>query len=128
LQEELDLTYIFIAHDLSVVEHISDRVGVMYLGRLVELASRDDIFAKPLHPYTKALLSAVPIADPTIKRDRIILIGDIPSPANPPTGCTFHTRCPFAQQACQENVPEFREIKPEHYVACHFAEELSLTK
>lgn len=128
LQEELDLTYIFIAHDLSVVEHISDRVGVMYLGRIVELASRDDIFAKPLHPYTKALLSAVPIADPTIKRDRIILIGDIPSPANPPTGCTFHTRCPFAQQACQENVPEFREIKPEHYVACHFAEELSLTK
>lgn len=128
LQEELNLTYIFIAHDLSVVEHISDRVGVMYLGRLVELASRDDIFAKPLHPYTKALLSAVPIADPTIKRDRIILIGDIPSPANPPTGCTFHTRCPFAQQACQENVPEFREIKPEHYVACHFAEELSLTK
>ncbi|PUB10746.1 ABC transporter ATP-binding protein [Paenisporosarcina sp. OV554] len=128
LQDEFNLTYIFIAHDLSVVEHISDRVGVMYLGRLVELASRDSLFANPFHPYTKALLSAVPIADPTIKRDRIILKGDIPSPANPPTGCTFHTRCPFAQQVCKEIVPEFREIKPEHYVACHFAEELSVTK
>lgn len=124
LQEEYGLTYVFIAHDLSVVEHISDRVGVMYLGRLVELASRDDIFGKPLHPYTKALLSAVPIPDPTIRRERIILKGDIPSPANPPTGCTFHTRCPFAQETCKLNVPDFREIEPNHYVACHFAEEL----
>ncbi len=124
LQEEYGLTYVFIAHDLSVVEHISDRVGVMYLGRLVELASRDALFGKPLHPYTKALLSAVPIPDPTIRRERIILKGDIPSPANPPSGCTFHTRCPFAQETCKLKVPEFREIESNHYVACHFAEEL----
>ncbi|GKV69332.1 peptide ABC transporter ATP-binding protein [Sporosarcina sp. NCCP-2716] len=124
LQEEYGLTYVFIAHDLSVVEHISDRVGVMYLGRLVELASRDALFGKPLHPYTKALLSAVPIPDPTVKRERIILKGDIPSPANPPSGCTFHTRCPFAQETCKLKVPEFREIESNHYVACHFAEEL----
>ncbi|WP_040287324.1 ABC transporter ATP-binding protein [Sporosarcina koreensis] len=124
LQEEFGLTYVFIAHDLSVVEHISDRVGVMYLGRMVELASRDALFEKPLHPYTKALLSAVPIPDPTIRRERIILKGDIPSPANPPSGCTFHTRCPYAQDMCKLKVPEFRELHPEHYVACHYAEEL----
>ncbi len=124
LQEEFGLTYVFIAHDLSVVEHISDRVGVMYLGRLVELATRDELFGKPLHPYTKALLSAVPIPDPTIKRERIILKGDIPSPASPPSGCTFHTRCPFAQETCKIQVPEFRELEPGHYVACHYAEEL----
>ncbi|MDW0110738.1 ABC transporter ATP-binding protein [Sporosarcina aquimarina] len=124
LQEEFGLTYVFIAHDLSVVEHISDRVGVMYLGRLVELATRDELFGKPLHPYTKALLSAVPIPDPTVKRERIILKGDIPSPANPPSGCTFHTRCPFAQETCKIQVPEFRELEPGHYVACHYAEEL----
>lgn len=124
LQEEFGLTYVFIAHDLSVVEHISDRVGVMYLGRLVELATRDELFSKPLHPYTKALLSAVPIPDPTVKRERIILKGDIPSPANPPSGCTFHTRCPFAQETCKIQVPEFRELEPGHYVACHYAEEL----
>lgn len=124
LQEEFGLTYVFIAHDLSVVEHISDRVGVMYLGRLVELATRDELFSKPLHPYTKALLSAVPIPDPTVKRERIILKGDIPSPANPPSGCTFHTRCPFAQETCKIQVPEFRELESGHYVACHYAEEL----
>ncbi|WP_432354469.1 ABC transporter ATP-binding protein [Sporosarcina sp. A2] len=127
LQDEFGLTYVFIAHDLSVVEHISDRVGVMYLGRLVELATRDELFGKPLHPYTKALLSAVPIPDPTIKRERIILKGDIPSPANPPSGCTFHTRCPFAQETCKIRVPEFRELEPGHFVACHYAEELEIT-
>lgn len=124
LQEQYNLTYVFIAHDLSVVEHISDRVGVMYLGRLVELADRDGLFGGPLHPYTKALLSAVPIPDPTLRRDRIILKGDIPSPADPPSGCTFHTRCPFAQQLCKDQVPEFRELGKGHFVACHFAEEL----
>ncbi|MGN7407896.1 ABC transporter ATP-binding protein [Sporosarcina sp. SAFN-010] len=126
LQEEFGLTYVFIAHDLSVVEHISDRVGVMYLGRLVELATRDELFGKPLHPYTKALLSAVPIPDPTVKRERIILKGDIPSPANPPPGCTFHTRCPFAQETCKIQVPEFRELESGHYVACHYVEELEI--
>lgn len=126
LQEEFGLTYVFIAHDLSVVEHISDRVGVMYLGRLVELATRDELFGKPLHPYTKVLLSAVPIPDPTVKRERIILKGDIPSPANPPSGCTFHTRCPFAQETCKIQVPEFRELESGHYVACHYAEELEI--
>lgn len=124
LQEMYQLTYIFISHDLSVVEHISDRVGVMYLGKLVELTDRDTLFQKPYHPYTQALLSAVPIPDPTFKRERIILKGDIPSPANPPSGCTFHTRCPFAQQICKEQIPEFREIVKDHAVACHFAEEL----
>lgn len=124
LQEQYNLTYIFIAHDLSVVEHISDRVGVMYLGRLVELADRDGLFKNPLHPYTKALLSAVPIPDPTVRRERIILKGDIPSPADPPSGCTFHTRCPFAQKLCIDKVPEFRELGDGHFVACHFAEEL----
>lgn len=124
LQEQYNLTYVFIAHDLSVVEHISDRVGVMYLGRLVELVDRDGLFERPLHPYTKALLSAVPIPDPTLKRERILLKGDIPSPANPPSGCTFHTRCPFAQQLCKDQVPEFRELDEGHFVACHFAKEL----
>jgi oligopeptide/dipeptide ABC transporter ATP-binding protein len=124
LQEQYKLTYVFIAHDLSVVEHISDRVGVMYLGRLVELADRDGLFQGPLHPYTKALLSAVPIPDPTLKRERILLKGDIPSPANPPSGCTFHTRCPFAQSLCKEQVPEFKELRDGHFVACHYAEEL----
>ena len=124
LQEQYNLTYLFIAHDLSVVEHISDRVGVMYLGRFVELAERDELFQTPRHPYTRALLSAVPIPDPTVKRDRIILKGDIPSPANPPSGCTFHTRCPYAQQTCKEQVPAFRDVGEGHFVACHFAEEL----
>ncbi|WP_438318002.1 ABC transporter ATP-binding protein [Sporosarcina sp. FA9] len=124
LQEQYNLTYLFIAHDLSVVEHISDRVAVMYLGRIVELTDRDRLFETPLHPYTKALLSAVPIPDPSAKRDRIVLSGDIPSPANPPSGCTFHTRCPFAQDLCKEKKPEFRDFGDNHFVACHFAEEL----
>lgn len=124
LQEEHNLTYLFIAHDLSVVEHISDRVAVMYLGRIVEMTTRDNLFQTPLHPYTKALISAVPVPDPTLKRDRIVLTGDIPSPANPPSGCTFHTRCPFAQDICKKETPEFKDYRDEHFVACHFVNEL----
>lgn len=119
LQRELKLTYIFIAHDLGVVRHISDRVGVMYLGKLVELASSENLYAEPLHPYTKALLSAVPVPDPNFVREEILLEGDIPSPSNPPSGCTFHTRCPFAMDRCKQDVPQLEEIKPGHYVACH---------
>ncbi|AAM25655.1 ABC transporter ATP-binding protein [Caldanaerobacter subterraneus] len=119
LQQQKGLTYLFISHDLSVVEHISTRVAVMYLGNIVEMASRDELFDHPLHPYTQALLSAVPIPDPDLKRERIILEGDIPSPANPPKGCKFHTRCPFAKDICKEQVPEFRDVGGGHYVACH---------
>lgn len=119
LQKELDLTYLFISHDLSVVEHISDDVGVMYLGDLVEFGPKKAIFSNPLHPYTQALLSAAPVPDPTAKRERIILEGSIPSPANPPSGCKFHTRCWKRMDICDQVVPEAREIEPGHSVACH---------
>ena len=119
LQEERDLTYLFISHDLSVVKHISDRIGVMYLGTIVELAPKNMLYEEPLHPYTQALLSAIPISDPTEKKERILLTGDIPSPANPPSGCRFHTRCPYVMDKCKTTVPEFKEAAPEHFVACH---------
>lgn len=119
LQERTNLTYLFISHDLSVVEHISTTVAVMYLGNIVEMAPRDEIFKNPQHPYTKALLSAVPVPDPTSKRERIVLQGDIPSPANPPKGCKFHTRCPIATSICSEQEPEYRAIGNDHYIACH---------
>ena len=121
LQQEFGLTYLFIAHNLSVVEHISDRVAVMYLGKMVELTDRDELFTNPLHPYTKALMSAIPIPDPHLKRERIILTGDVPSPLNPPSGCRFHPRCPIAKDNCSVDDPEFRELKPGHFVACHYA-------
>ncbi|MCP3739667.1 ABC transporter ATP-binding protein [Rossellomorea sp. BNER] len=119
LQKEFGLTYLFIAHDLGVVRHISDRVGVMYLGRMVELSESENLYDKPLHPYTQALLSAVPIPDPKFERDSILLQGDIPSPSNPPSGCAFHTRCPQATEICRKKTPEFKEQSEGHYVACH---------
>lgn len=119
LKDEFKLTYVFIAHDLSVVKHISDRVGVMYLGKMVELASSDALYEEPKHPYTKALLSSVPIPDPDLKSERTILKGDVPSPSNPPTGCTFHTRCPKAMDICKTTVPAWQEVEPNHRVACH---------
>jgi len=124
LQKDLKLTYIFISHDLGVVRHISNRVGVMYLGKLVELTASEDLYAEPLHPYTQALLSSVPVPDPTFEREQIIITGDIPSASNPPSGCTFHTRCPFKMEQCSQVVPSMQEVKPGHYVACHLYEAL----
>jgi len=127
LQEEFDLTYLFIAHDLAVVRHISDRIAVMYLGWIVEVSSAAELYENPLHPYTISLLSAVPIPDPIIERQRepILLAGDLPSPANPPAACRFHTRCPFVQPTrCREEVPPLRKFSSGHEVACHFAEEI----
>lgn len=126
LQEEMKLTYLFISHDLSVVEHISDKVGVMYLGKLVEYAETKELFRNPMHPYTEALLSAVPIADPTIVNERIPLDGEIPNPANPPSGCPFHTRCKYATEKCKADPVDYEDMGGGHYVACHRAKELKL--
>jgi oligopeptide/dipeptide ABC transporter ATP-binding protein len=133
LQEDLGLTILFIAHDLSVVEHISDRIAVMYVGKIVELASTDELLRHPLHPYAEALLSAVPPADPEIRLDRIVLEGDVPSPAFPPSGCIFHPRCRYAvdadggtREVCSHEEPPLVEVEPDHFASCHFATELRL--
>lgn len=126
LQKDFNLSYIFVAHDLSVVEHISDRVAVMYVGKVAEIATADELYSHPLHPYTEALLSAVPKPDPLYKSDRIVMQGDVADPSNPPSGCYFHPRCRYAQEVCKLKTPEFRELKPDHFVACHRAEELTL--
>ncbi|KON89732.1 peptide ABC transporter ATP-binding protein [Sporosarcina globispora] len=124
LQKQFKLTFLFISHDLSVVRHISDRVMVMYLGKVVEIAEKKEMFDSPLHPYTKALLSSIPVPDPTLKRDRVILKGDVPSPIDPPGGCRFHTRCPFAAEKCKQEEPPLRELVNNHFVSCHLAETL----
>jgi oligopeptide/dipeptide ABC transporter ATP-binding protein len=126
LQKEFDLTYLFIAHDLSVVEHISDRVAVMYLGKIAEIADSETLYKNPLHPYTKALMSAIPIAEPGRKKERTVLTGDVPSPANVPSGCYFHPRCPVARADCSEQVPQLEELEPGHFVSCYYAEEDNL--
>ncbi|MBN2983786.1 ABC transporter ATP-binding protein [Cohnella algarum] len=126
LREQLNMTYLFISHDLSVVEHLSDRVAVMYLGRIVELAPKNELFARPLHPYTQSLLSAVPLPDPELARERLLLEGEVPNPADPPSGCAFHPRCPFRTERCEREAPPFREIMPERLAACHYAGELAL--
>ena len=125
LQQRLQLSYLFISHDLSVVHHISHRVAVMYVGKMVETAGTDELFTTPIHPYTEALLSAIPTPDPRTRKQRIILQGDIPNPAHPPSGCYFHPRCRFAKEICTVQTPQWREIRPEHFVSCHFAEDLA---
>ncbi len=127
LQRKLNLTYLFVAHDLSVVKHICDRVAVMYVGKLVEMAPTDDLYYEPLHPYTEALMAAVPVADPRIRSAMIELEGDVPSPSNPPSGCYFHPRCQYAIDICAQEAPALTEIKPDHFVSCHRAQELTLT-
>jgi peptide/nickel transport system ATP-binding protein len=126
LQNRLGLSYLFISHDLGVIQHISDRVGVMYVGRMIETAKTDDLFKQPKHPYTEALLSAKPIPDPRKKAARIVLSGEVANPANPPSGCYFHPRCQYAQDVCRKKKPEWREVGPDHFVACHLADELTL--
>ncbi|MCE7989339.1 MAG: ATP-binding cassette domain-containing protein [Caldilinea sp. CFX5] len=126
IKEELGLTMLFIAHDLSVVEHICDRIAVMYVGKIVEMAESEELLRHPLHPYTEALVSAVPPADPDIQMQRIVLEGDVPSPANPPSGCVFHPRCRYAKELCKQTEPTLTEIEPGHYASCHFAKELTL--
>jgi len=125
LQKEFNLTYLLIAHDLSVVEYVSDRVGVMYLGKLVELTDRDTLYREPLHPYTQTLLKAIPVPDPERSRERVTLKGEVPDPVHPPAGCRFHTRCPFAEERCRREEPAFREVGPGHHAACHFAEKFA---
>jgi peptide/nickel transport system ATP-binding protein len=125
LQRNFDVAYLFIAHDLAVVEHISHRVAVMYLGRIVEIADKHSLFASPQHPYTEALLSAVPVPDPTVKPHRIILQGDVPSPIRPPSGCHFHTRCPYVEPRCRVETPATREVAPGHFAACHLRPAIS---
>lgn len=120
LQERMKVSYLFVSHNLSIVRNISDRVAVMYLGRIVETASRDDLFSRPQHPYTRALLSSVPEPDVNVRRERIVLKGEVPNAANPPSGCAFHPRCPLASDRCAKEAPEFREVKPEHFASCHF--------
>ncbi len=126
LQKEMGLTYLFISHDLSVVEHISSRIAVMYLGSLVELAPARELYEMPLHPYTEALLSAVPSSDPDHAANRILLLGDVPSPSNPPSGCKFHPRCRYARDICSQKEPQWRQLRPDHWVSCHLAEDLKL--
>ena len=126
LQRDFGLTYLFIAHDLGVVEHIADRVCVMYVGKVVEMATTEELYSNPQHPYTEALLSSVPKSEPDEVRERIVLKGEIANPANPPSGCYFHPRCNYAQDRCKEETPAWREVTPGHYTACHFSEELSL--
>lgn len=126
LQVEFNLTYLFISHDLSVIEHISDRVAVMYVGKVVELAKTEEFFLNPLHPYSEALLSALPKPDPRLRMKRIILSGEVANPVNPPSGCYFHPRCKYAEEICKKEEPEWKEVNPDHFVACHFAKELSL--
>jgi peptide/nickel transport system ATP-binding protein len=126
LQRDFNFSYIFIAHDLSVVQHISDRVAVMYVGKIMEMADANELYQHPQHPYTEALMSAVPKPDPTRKRERILMKGDVADPSNPPSGCLFHTRCRYVQERCKTEVPAFREIKPDHWAACHYSEVLEL--
>ncbi len=126
LQKDFNLSYIFVAHDLSVVQHISDRVAVMYVGKVAEIASAEELYSHPLHPYTEALLSAVPKPDPLYESERIVMQGEVADPSNPPSGCYFHPRCRYAEEVCKLKTPEFRELRPDHFVACHRAEELQL--
>lgn len=126
LQVDFDLSYIFIAHDLSVVQHISDRVAVMYVGKIAEMADAEELYGYPLHPYTEALMSSVPKPDPKYHGERIIMEGNVADPSDPPSGCYFHPRCRYVKDICSQKSPEFREVKPDHWVACHFAEEMEL--